>query len=137
MKKIFLLGAGRSCTSLIKYLKTNSDSLNISLVVTDRDENIVSQKIEGFDRARFLKIDLNDSIQLSNQIKKSDLVISMLPAFMHDEIAALAVENGTPFLSASYVSEAIKKLDTKAKLKGIPIVMEMGLDPGIDHMSAK
>lgn len=137
MNQLLLIGAGRSSSALVDYLKEHADDLNLYIKVADFSLDLAKEKVQGFERASAVKFDVNDSVQLNLEVETADLVISMLPAHMHLPVAQACVKHKKSLLTASYVSKGIKSLDEEAKAAGVMILMEMGLDPGIDHMSAK
>ena len=136
MKKILILGAGLSTTSLIEYLLNNAAENNWQITVGDLDIRVAQKKVNNHECGSAIFFDINDNELCTNSIKENDVIISMLPAMMHPVIAEKCIEFKKPMLTASYASAPIKALDEKAKAAGIPIYMELGLDPGIDHMSA-
>ena len=73
---------------------------------------------------------------LEAALQPGDIVISMLPAAMHDELATHCVDAGVNFISSSYLSPAMRALDGAAREKGVVVLGEVGLDPGIDHLMA-
>ncbi len=135
MKKILILGAGLSTASLIKYLLDNSDKYNWKVQVADLEMKNIIDKTENHKNSEAIILDASDNQQLNNLIKKVDIVISMLPPSMHDDVAKLALEHNTNMITASYVSDKIKELNNSAEDNNIVILSEMGVDPGIDHMS--
>ncbi len=136
MQNIFLIGAGRSSSSLIKYLLDNATKYNWHLTVADVDLKLIEAKTKKHERSTALVFDVNNAAQREEQIKKCDIVISMLPAFMHGEVAKDCVRLGKNMATASYVSDTMRELDSEAKQKGLVLMNEIGLDPGIDHASA-
>jgi saccharopine dehydrogenase-like NADP-dependent oxidoreductase len=136
MKRILILGAGLSSSSLIKYLLDNASKHDWKVIVADVNYELAVSKIEGNERGKALAFDLFDEQKRSTEIQKSDIVISMLPARFHYLIAKDCVKYGVDMVTASYVSPEIKALDEKAKTKNIILLNEIGVDPGIDHMSA-
>lgn len=136
MKRIFLIGAGRSVGSLINYLKTYSHSQPIHLTVGDKNLELAKSRIEGFVHAETVVFDVSNTELLQTEVIKADLVISMLPAHLHFNVAEMCVANKTHMITASYVSDEILSLNKAAQESGVKIFMEAGLDPGIDHMSA-
>lgn len=135
-KSILVLGAGLSSSSLIRYLLEQSSDLNWKIKVVDRDLDLVKQKISGFDNGEAASFNATDSAQRKPEIEKCDLVISMLPARFHYEVALDCIELKTDLITPSYISEEMRSLDQKAKDAGIVIMNEIGVDPGLDHMSA-
>lgn len=136
MKTILVLGAGLSSTSLIAYLLDHSTSLNWKVKVGDLSLETAQKKVNNHPNGSAFSFDLSNSTQLATEIAGADAVISMLPAFMHPVVAKECVAQGKHMLTASYVSDAMKSLDAEAKAKGISLLNELGVDPGIDHMSA-
>jgi len=136
MKKISILGAGLSATSLIEYLLDRAEKFDWQINVGDYDINIAKQKIGNNKRATAFAFDVNDSDQVGSVVSSSDIVVSMLPASFHHIIAESCVKNKKQMLTASYVSPQLKALNQEAIDAGVGIYMELGVDPGIDHMSA-
>ncbi|MDH5365509.1 MAG: saccharopine dehydrogenase NADP-binding domain-containing protein [Cyclobacteriaceae bacterium] len=135
-QKILILGAGRSASSLIDYLLKNAEKEDWLVTVADYSLALVNEKINGRNNGEALKIDVNNDQERKKIISKADIVISMLPADFHILVAETCVDFGVNLVTASYVSPEMKALDEKAKEKGVLILNECGLDPGIDHMSA-
>jgi|SRR6185312_983505 len=136
MKKVLILGAGRSASSLIQYLLKAATENDYEITVADASVELVKQKTGNHLRARALALDINDAAHTLEEIKRADLVISMLPAALHPQIASLCVKHGKSMVTASYVSLEMKALETDARKAGIILMNECGLDPGIDHASA-
>lgn len=136
MKNILLLGAGLSSSSLIRYLLKNAEEEGWFLTIVDQNKETIENKINGSKYAKALVIDALDSEARRPEIEKSNLVISMLPARFHHEVALDCVELGVDLVTPSYVSKEMQELDQAAKDADILILNEVGVDPGIDHMSA-
>ncbi|MTI37913.1 saccharopine dehydrogenase family protein, partial [Fulvivirga lutimaris] len=136
MKMILVLGAGRSASSLIGYLINECNSNGWKLRVGDYSLPLAKDKCNGSAVAEAFQFDILNEKQREEEIKNADVVISMLPANFHPIVAELCVEYGVNMLTASYVSKEMKALDEKAKERGVFLLNECGLDPGIDHMSA-
>lgn len=136
MKNVLILGAGRSCTSLINFLADESTRGGFNITVGDMDVALATEKVRDRPNSHAVFFDVFDEKLRPDLISKADLVISMLPASFHIHVANSCVEFGKSMLTASYVSKEIMALDAKFKANGALLVMEMGLDPGIDHMSA-
>lgn len=136
MKTILILGAGRSATSLIDYLLKNAVENNWFIKIGDFNSNLAKDKCNGNENAEAFEFDINDQEQRQSEIGKADLVISMLPARFHPLVAESCVAHSVNLITASYVSPELKTLDKEAQTKGIILLNECGLDPGIDHMSA-
>ena len=136
MQNILVIGAGRSASSLIHYLLSHSVNENWNVTVGDVSLDLVKQKTAGHTNARAVLFDINNNQQREEEIKRADIVISMLPAFMHMNVAKDCVKFKKHLATASYVSKEMKELDSEAKAAGIILMNEIGLDPGIDHASA-
>ncbi len=135
-KTILLLGAGRSTNVLISYLKKECIEKGWKIRVGDISLELAQNKIANTPIGEAFQFDLFNHDQRRKEIRNADLVISMMPSHLHFLIAKDCVEFGKNMTSASYISDEIKSLDDSAKKKGITILKECGLDPGIDHMSA-
>ncbi len=136
MKNILVIGAGRSAVTLIKYLLDNSELNNWHVKVADFSLDLALAAVKEHKNGTPIFFNVNDEKQRFSEIKKADIVISMLPASMHIIVAIDCVKLKKNLVTASYVSKEIAKLDEKAKEAGIILLNEIGLDPGIDHMSA-
>lgn len=136
MQNILVIGAGRSTTSLIDYLLRHSDKYDWQITVADMNEELIRSKIGDHPRAKALTMDINDEISRVRSISQSDIVISMLPAHMHYPVAVDCIGLGKHMVTASYVSDEVQKLDQRAKDAGVILLNEIGVDPGIDHLSA-
>lgn len=136
MRKVLIVGAGKSSPFLIKYLIENSVTENLFILIADANlQNL--KKINKNKRCKTILFNINDVNQKNKLIQDADIVISLLPAHLHISIAKTCLELNTNLLTASYISEEMKLLNNEVKKKGLIFLNEMGLDPGIDHMSAK
>jgi saccharopine dehydrogenase-like NADP-dependent oxidoreductase len=136
MRKILLIGAGRSASSLIKYLLENAKEQNWYITIAEKDTELAKSKIKGYEYANVIEFDVDNDIQRIELINESDIVISMLPASMHFKVAKDCVALKKHMVTASYVSKEMKELHNEAVKQGVVIMNEIGVDPGIDHMSA-
>ena len=136
MRKILIIGAGRSSSSLIKYLLDKSNSENLQITIGDISIENAQQKINNHPNGKAISLDVFNKEQRVAAIKNSDIVISMLPAHLHIEVAKNCLEFKKHMVTASYISKEMKALDEQAKANGLIFMNEIGLDPGIDHMSA-
>lgn len=136
MKNIFVIGAGRSATTLIGYFLKHAEVQDWHLTVGDITAELCEQKIDGHPRGRAIAFDVFNEAQRKEEISRADIVVSMLPASMHIEVAKDCVELEKHLTTASYISEEMKALSDAAKAKNITLLNETGLDPGIDHLSA-
>jgi len=135
-QKIFIIGAGRSASSLIKYLLKESTKNNFELTIGDKDVSLVKDKIDGHKCASAIRFDVLNDNQRISEIKNADIVISMLPATLHFIVAKDCLKYKKNLVTASYVSKDIQSLNYQAQKQGVILLNEIGLDPGIDHMSA-
>lgn len=136
MKTILLFGAGRSSTSLIKYLLERTEQDQFKLHIADQSIESIQQKISQHTNALATALDIKDEAARTQLIREADVVISMMPAFLHPLIAADCLKLEKHLVTASYISKELKELDNEVKAKGLIFMNECGLDPGIDHMSA-
>lgn len=136
-KQVLVLGAGRSSSSLISELLNRAASNDWVVWVGDVDGDLAASKCQGHSLAKPFTIDPANSADRNAKIAQSDLVISMVPAFMHPEIADVAIEAGVSVITPSYVSPEMMALHDRAVHAGVLVLNEIGLDPGIDHLSAK
>ena len=136
MRNILIIGAGRSATSLIRYLLDKSEAENLFITIGDISIQNAQKFTSGHPNGRGILLDVFNEHQRKEAVEQSDIVISMLPARFHMEVANDCIEFGKHLVTASYVSDQMQLLDRKAKAKGLVFMNEIGLDPGIDHMSA-
>ena len=136
MRKILILGAGRSSSSLIKYLLEKSLEENLKIILADLSLENALAKTQNHPNAQAIALDINNNFQRQEIIKSVDLVISMLPAFMHLDVAKDCLAFDKNLVTASYISPEMNALHNEVKEKGLIFLNECGLDPGIDHMSA-
>ena len=136
MKNILILGAGQSAPYLIKYLLDESKKHNWTITLCDRDEELAKQRINGHPNGRAIQFDVNDETMRHEQIKNADVVVNFLAPIFQYLIALDCLTYGKHVVSASYENPQVADLHNDAEKKGMVILNEMGLDPGIDHMSA-
>lgn len=136
MRNILIIGAGRSASSLIKYLLEKSDVENLHLTIGDLSLELAERKTNNHKNATAIQLDIANTAQRQAEIQKADIVISMLPAFMHIDVAKDCVAFKKHMVTASYISDAMQALDEEVKNNNLVFMNEIGLDPGIDHMSA-
>ncbi|MWB94278.1 saccharopine dehydrogenase [Flavobacterium sp. GA093] len=136
MRRILIIGAGRSASSLIAYLLSKSESENLHLVVADLSLALAEKKIKNHPNASAIVLDIFNVENRKAAIKDASIVISMLPAHLHIEIAKDCLQFRKHLVTASYISDAMQALNEEAKENNLIFMNEIGLDPGIDHMSA-
>lgn len=132
-KKVLLLGSGLVTEPLVEYmLKLEGVDLTIATLEKEKAEAM----IKGHPKAQAVFLDASHSDDLEPLITKHDLVISLLPAPMHPGVARLCLKQGKDLVTASYAGPAMRAFDNDAREAGLLFLNELGLDPGIDHMSA-
>ncbi|MDP6922491.1 MAG: saccharopine dehydrogenase NADP-binding domain-containing protein [Lutibacter sp.] len=136
MHNILLIGAGKSSASLISYLLERSAAENFQLTVADVSLEQARKSIRKHKNAQAIALDIFDHDQRKEAIKKATIVISMLPAHLHINVAKDCLTHQKHLVTASYVSPEMKAMDKEVTEKGLVFMNEIGLDPGIDHMSA-
>lgn len=125
-----------SATSLIQYLLNHAKTENWFVKLGDYDLNLAQSKIKNSEYAEAFKFDVANENQCCDEIAKADIVVSMLPVRFHYLVAVQCVKHKKNMVTASYVSPELKQLNQEAINNGIILLQEIGLDPGIDHMSA-
>lgn len=136
MKRILLFGAGRSATVLIDYLLRHAAAGEWQLVLADADINVARSKVGHSPYGRAVAVDIHDKARRANYILQADIVISMLPPALHQLVALDCIQYEKHLLTASYVDDHMRELKQSIEEKQLLFLCEMGLDPGIDHMSA-
>lgn len=136
MRTILVIGAGRSASSLIQYLLDKSEKEDLHLVIGDLSLESAQKMTKNHPKATAITLDILDETKREEAIQKADIVISMLPAHLHIEVARDCIKYKKHLATASYVSDAMQELDAMAKENNLVFMNEIGLDPGIDHMSA-
>jgi len=136
MRNILVIGAGKSASYLIKYFLDKSSSENIEIIIGDLDLSNAKKLIGNHPNAKAIKLDIFDAIARKEAVKNADIVVSMLPARFHIEVAKDCLALKKHMVTASYVSPEMQALNEEAKAKKLIFLNEVGLDPGVDHMSA-
>jgi len=136
MKKIIVLGAGLSSSSLINYLIENAAQCEWTVTVADANKQLAESKIGNLSNATAIQLNADDPYEMQHTISQFDLVISLLPPHMHMGAAKACLQHKKHLITASYVSDEMRHLHTEAIKSGVLLLNECGLDPGIDHMSA-
>ncbi|CAO3635887.1 unnamed protein product [Cunninghamella echinulata] len=132
-KTVLLLGSGMVSGPLVNHLTKRSD---VNMVVASNVMNEAQALVAGKDNAQAVSLDISNESQLSDMISKADVVVSFVPAFLHANVAKLCVQQKKHMVTASYVSPEMQQLNDHAIKSDVLIMNEVGLDPGIDHMSA-
>lgn len=136
MRSILIIGAGRSASSLIRYLLAKSETENLHLIVADLSLALAERKTQNHPNATPIALNIFDTEERKAAIEKASIVISMLPAHLHIEIAKDCLTFKKHLVTASYISNEMQALDEEARKNNLIFMNEIGLDPGIDHMSA-
>ena len=137
-KRVAVLGAGRSSTPLIRYLAEYAEKVEpITVVVADADMETAVARAKESPALAPVELDVEDSEKLASIVGSSDVVVSMLPAGFHGRVMDAALAARVPMVTASYATPELRSAyQDRAEEAGIPIIMECGVDPGLDHMSA-
>lgn len=133
MKKVLILGAGLVSKPGVTYLLQDKDIL---LTVASRTVSKAEKLVAGFENGVAKQIDVENQNQLNTLIKENDIIVSLLPWIHHVKVAKLCLENNKHMATTSYVSKDMRQLDQAARERGLLFLNEIGVDPGIDHMSA-
>jgi len=136
MKIILILGAGKSATVLIDFLCTQAPINNWQIHIADQKFAAAESKAGNHPNAFAFELQIENTDSLQDIISKADIVISMLPPSFHFTIGKFCLEYRKHLIHASYISEEFQQLDKDVAAAGLSFIGEMGLDPGIDHMSA-
>lgn len=136
MRNILILGAGKSSVALIDYLVEKAAAEEWEITVADMTAELAMQKTKGRPHTHSISFDFYNEEGRKKLIAEADIVISMLPALMHLPVAEDCLTLKKNLVTPSYISEAMRTLNEKVQKKGLVFMNEIGLDPGIDHMSA-
>src|SRR5690606_30863127 len=136
MRHILVVGAGKSTSVLISYLLNKSIEEDLFITIGDIDLQLANKIAGNHPRCKALLLNVFEKENREDAISKADIVISMLPARFHMEVARDCIKFSKNLVTASYVSKEMKALDGEVKSKGLIFMNETGVDPGIDHMSA-
>ena len=136
MKHILLFGAGKSATVLIEYLKMLCVELTWKATVVDGSQSLLNEKIKGDINVTGVQANVENDELRNDLVQQADIVISMLPPTLHYLVATTCLAHSKHLLTASYIDEKIQALEGAIKSANVLFLCEMGLDPGIDHMSA-
>ncbi len=135
-KHISIIGAGRSSSALIQYLDQKATEHGWHIYISDRNLDLAQERVKGMSACEAISLDALDAAERRAHLQGKDIVISMLPASMHTEVVRDCIEMGIHVITPSYVTDDVQAMDAEARKKGVLVLNEMGLDPGIDHMSA-
>lgn len=136
MRNILIIGAGRSSSSLIKYLLDKSSQENLHITVGDISKEEAEKKLNNHPNSTAIKLDVFNEKERIEAVIKADLIISMLPARFHIEVAKDCIKYQKNMVTASYISKEMDALHEDVVKNNLVFMNEIGVDPGIDHMSA-
>ena len=134
--RILIIGAGRSSTALINYCLDKSEALSWTITVADADPAAAAAKVGKHPRGASAWLDVTKANDRRDLISRADIVVSLLPAHLHIEVAHDCIRLKKHLVTASYVSQELYRLGDEARNRELIFMGEMGLDPGIDHMTA-
>ena len=133
MKQILILGAGLVARPAVRYLLKKG---GLKVVLADREVGRAEAIIKGHTNGRVVRMDVKDETILAQHVSEADIVVSLLPWTLHPVIARLCLAYGKHLVTASYVKDEMQAFDAPAREKGLVFLNEVGVDPGLDHMSA-
>lgn len=136
MRNILIIGAGKSTSSLIKYLQKKSKSENLYIKIGDISLENAQKYAKNHSQTEAIKLDIFDEESRVKEVKAADIVISMVPARFHIEVAKDCLEYNKNLVTPSYVSDEMWELNDEVEKNKLVFMNEIGVDPGIDHMSA-
>ncbi len=136
MKNLLIIGAGRSATALINYILEQARQHDFFITVADSELELAQRKVHGHPKGRAIWLDASKTNDRRDVISRHDVVVSLLPPQMHLEVAQDCISLGKHMVTASYVSKQVFRLGDEARQRALVFMNELGLDPGIDHMSA-
>ncbi|KAK4513899.1 uncharacterized protein ATC70_005906 [Mucor velutinosus] len=132
-KTVLLLGSGMVAAPLVEHLVKRPD---VNIVVASNMAEEADALVRHHHNAESAPLDISNHQELSRLVSKADVVVSLVPAFLHTQVANVCIEQRKDMVTASYVSKEMEELEQKAQKAGILVMNEVGLDPGMDHMSA-
>ena len=136
MQTILVAGAGKSSTYLIHYLLSQASKHKWKVIVADGDPQAIIEKIQRHSYSEAAVIDIKNDQQRQDLVKRADIVISLMPPDLHIHLAKDCLQFKKILITSSYISPEMKEMDAAVKEAGLMFMCEMGLDPGIDHMTA-
>lgn len=136
MQTILIAGAGKSSIYLIQYILTYAPRNKWKVIIADSDANLIKEKIGKSTSAEVAAIDITNAAQREPLVKRADIVISLMPPQLHILLAKDCLKHKKHLITSSYISDEMKEMDAEVKKAGLMFMCEMGLDPGIDHMTA-
>lgn len=132
MKQVLVLGSGLVAQPLVRHLLAKGHRVVIATLLLDR----AAEMIAGHPNGKAFLLDVEDEARLASFIAACDVTVSLLPFSYHPRIASLCIAHRKHMVTTSYISPAMQELDARAREAGVAVLNEVGVDPGIDHMSA-
>ena len=136
LRKILVIGAGKSTSYLLDYFLEKAESEQLQIIIGDLHPEMIPSRISNRTACEIVQLDIFDEALRKNLISQSNIVVSMLPASLHILVARDCIALKKHLVTASYISKELKEISAAAEQKGLIFMNEIGLDPGIDHMSA-
>jgi saccharopine dehydrogenase-like NADP-dependent oxidoreductase len=135
-RKILVVGAGKSTSYMLDYFLEKSESENLQITIADLNTKAIPAHIKEHPACKLLTLDISATEERQTAVAGADIVVSMLPARFHTIIAKDCLLLKKNLVTASYVSDEMRAMNEEVKKAGLIFMNEIGLDPGIDHMSA-
>jgi saccharopine dehydrogenase (NADP+, L-glutamate forming) len=132
MKKVLILGAGLVAKPMVEYLIQNRFRVMIASPMKERADEM----IRGNELGSSLDWSMDDPSMLEKLVAEHDITVSLLPYKYHVDVARVCLRHRKSLITTSYVQTGMQALDEAAKERGLLFLNEIGLDPGIDHMTA-
>jgi saccharopine dehydrogenase (NADP+, L-glutamate forming) len=133
MKTILVLGAGLVAGAHTRYLLDQPD---FHVTVASRTLSKAEDILRGHPKGEARQLDVTDEAALEDLIRQADLAVSLLPYAYHPTVAGLCIKHRKHMVTTSYIKEPMAQLDGAAREAGVILLNEIGVDPGIDHMTA-
>ncbi len=132
MKKVVVFGAGMVAGAHVRYLLDHG----LQVTVASRTVSKAEELVKGHPNGRAVAVNSDDTAALEALIRQHDLAVSLLPYAYHPVVARLCIKHGVHMVTTSYVKQVMADMDAEAKAAGVILLNEIGVDPGIDHMTA-
>ena len=136
MVNILVAGAGKSSTWLISYLLRHASREKWIITIADGNAAAINEKTGGYSAARNATFDITSEVERQRLVQQADIVVSLMPPHLHILLAKDCLEFSKHLITSSYISPEMKELDAAVRKSNLMFMCEMGLDPGIDHMTA-
>lgn len=132
MNKVVVFGAGMVAGAHVRYLLDHGFHVTVASRTVSKAEELV----KGHPNGRAVAVNSDDTAALEAEIRQHDLAVSLLPYAYHPVVARLCIQHGVHMVTTSYVKQVMADLDAEARAAGVILLNEIGVDPGIDHMTA-